>query len=113
MGLIRKTLAVSTVGLVRGSSKKQRVAKSQLKELRKQTGMMSDAVEEQNWQARGEAALARSRELQQAAKQRQALPATPVAAPAAGWYPAPDPREQHLLRWWDGEMWLDRTAPRV
>jgi hypothetical protein len=33
--------------------------------------------------------------------------------PAPGWYPAPDPQEQHLLRWWDGQMWLDRTASRV
>lgn len=113
MGLIRKTLSVSTVGLVRGSSKKQRVAKAQLKELRKQTGMMADAVEEQERQARGDAALARSRELQQAARQARALPAAPVAAPAAGWYPSPDPQEAHLLRWWDGEMWLDKTAPRA
>jgi citrate lyase beta subunit len=33
MGLIRKTLAVGTVGVVSGSSKKQRVAKAQLREL--------------------------------------------------------------------------------
>jgi hypothetical protein len=88
------------------------VAKAQLRELQKQTDMMSRAVD-QNRQARGDAALAHSRELQQTAKQRQALAAAPVAAPAPGWYPAPDPREPHLLRWWDGEMWLDRTAPRA
>lgn len=34
MGLIRKTLAVGTIGCVSGSSKKQRVAKAQLNELR-------------------------------------------------------------------------------
>jgi hypothetical protein len=37
MGLIRKTMMVGTMGVVRGSSKKQRVAKAQLKELRTQT----------------------------------------------------------------------------
>lgn len=42
MGLIRKTLAVSTLGLVRGSSKKQRVAKAQLNELREQTRLMQE-----------------------------------------------------------------------
>jgi hypothetical protein len=42
VGLIRKTLAVSTLGLVRGSSKKQRVAKAQLNELRTQTRLMQD-----------------------------------------------------------------------
>lgn len=34
MGLIRKTLAVGTIGVVNGSSKKQRNAKAQLVELR-------------------------------------------------------------------------------
>ncbi|WP_329063068.1 DUF2510 domain-containing protein [Amycolatopsis sp. NBC_01480] len=37
MGIIRKSLMIGTAGVVRGSSKKQRVAKAQLKELRKQT----------------------------------------------------------------------------
>lgn len=37
MGIIRKSLAVTTLGVVRPSSKKQRVAKKSLKELRKQT----------------------------------------------------------------------------
>lgn len=45
MGLIRKTLAVSTLGLVRGSSKKQRVAKAQLNELRAQTQVMQQQAE--------------------------------------------------------------------
>ncbi|WP_405490523.1 hypothetical protein [Nocardia sp. NBC_00511] len=39
MGLIRKTLMIATGGAVRGSSKKQRVARAQLNELRKQTSI--------------------------------------------------------------------------
>lgn len=42
MGLIRKSLAVGTVGVVRGSSKKQRVAKAQLHELREQTRLIRE-----------------------------------------------------------------------
>lgn len=34
MGLIRKSLAVGTIGVVNGSSKKQRVARAQINELR-------------------------------------------------------------------------------
>lgn len=45
MGLIRKTLAVGTLGLVRGSSKKQRVAKAQLNELRAQTQLMQEQAD--------------------------------------------------------------------
>lgn len=40
MGLIRKSLAVSTLGLVRGSSKKQRVAKKTLKSSLRQEEIM-------------------------------------------------------------------------
>jgi hypothetical protein len=46
VGLIRKTMAVSTLGLVRGSSKKQRVAKASLKELRKQTELMRQEAQQ-------------------------------------------------------------------
>jgi hypothetical protein len=44
MGLIRKTLAVSTVGVIRPNSKKQRMNKKQLKEMRKQTLIMQMAM---------------------------------------------------------------------
>jgi len=37
MGLIRKSLMLGTAGVVKGSSKKQRNSKSQLKEQREQT----------------------------------------------------------------------------
>lgn len=46
MGLIRKTLAVGTLGAVRPSSKKQRVARATLKELRTQTRLMRDQAGE-------------------------------------------------------------------
>jgi hypothetical protein len=62
-------LAVGTIGLVRGSSKKQRIAKAQLEEMRKQTELMRQAVGDTDVERRGQAALARSRELQRLARE--------------------------------------------
>lgn len=45
MGLIRKSLAVGSIGLVRGSSKKQRVAKASLQELQAQTELAQRQLE--------------------------------------------------------------------
>lgn len=45
MGLIRGTLMLGTGGLVHGSSKKQRVAKSQLRELRAQTKLLEQIAD--------------------------------------------------------------------
>lgn len=86
MGLIRKTLMVGTVGVVRGSSKKQRVAKAQLRQLKEQTRIAQ------------EEALAR----------QTAIPVAPVSAPAAGWYP--DQTTPHLLRYFDGQRWTQQVA---
>jgi uncharacterized protein DUF2510 len=90
MGLIRKTLMVGTAGVVRGSSKKQRVAKAQLKQQKEQT------------------AIARQ---QLAMGQHQALAATTSpapGAPAAGWFP--DQAVPGQLRYFDGQQWTDQTA---
>lgn len=45
MGLIRGTLMLGTGGLVHGSSKKQRVAKSQLRELQAQTKLLEQIAD--------------------------------------------------------------------
>lgn len=110
MGLIRKSLALGTVGVVRPNSKKQRVAKAQLKELKKQTKAIESAVGDSAAEARGQAALARSRQLQAEAKATTAAGDPIVELPVEGWYPDPD--RDHLLRWWDGSDWTERTAPR-
>ncbi len=86
MGLIRKTLMVGTMGAVRGSSKKQRVAKAQLKELRVQTKLQQSQLQQQ----------------------RAARPAPP-AVPPPGWYPSPT--QPGSAQWWDGAQWTPAFAP--
>lgn len=44
MGLIRKTLAVGTLGAVKGSSKKQRTAKAILQEAQRQTAILDGSA---------------------------------------------------------------------
>ena len=83
MGLIRKTLMIGTAGVVRGSSKKQRVAKASLRQLREQTRLQEQALK------------------QQQAATRQ--PAAPATAPAPGWYPSPT--QPGRMQWWDGAQW--------
>lgn len=128
MGLIRKSLAVTTVGLVRPNSKKQRVAKAQLKELKQQTRIMAE--QERQAQLDREASFAakhgpsltgthqqRMTELDRIragaiASAANSVPANPasITLPPEGWYTHPD--REDLLRWWDGADWTDRTAPR-
>jgi hypothetical protein len=97
MGLIRKTLMISTAGLVRGSSKKQRVAKAHLRQTKAQVR-----------QTKEQTAIMRQ---QLAMEQQQALAATTApqpGAPAAGWYP--DQNVPGQLRYFDGQRWTDQTA---
>jgi hypothetical protein len=75
MGIIRKTLMVSTAGIVRGSSKKQRVAKAGLRQQKLQTSLLKDV----------------------AAKH-------PTHALTAGWHPSPF-GETGVLRFYDGRGW--------
>lgn len=108
MGIIRKSLMLGTGGVVRGSSKKQRVAKAQLTELRKQTKIAETeagvpptpgSVE---WM---KADAARRKAARAASK------SAPVAAPAqtpAGWYPSPD--QSGRLQYWDGSQWTPSFA---
>ena len=73
MGLIRGTLMLGTGGLVSGSSKKQRVAKSQLRELRAQTKLLEQIADPGK--------LERERAARQAAKEaRQARTAAILEA---------------------------------
>lgn len=97
MGMTRKFLSMSTVGLVDFRSDKERAAayghgvlrqqKAQTKLLRNQAGQQPQVVYVQG----------------------------PAAAPAPvgpppGWYP--DQQDQQLVRWFDGSAWTAFTQPR-
>lgn len=69
MGLIRWVLNASTIGAVNKDSKKQRVAKAQLAELRKLQGLPDPVEERQAARAREREAL---RERARAERERKA-----------------------------------------
>jgi multidrug efflux pump subunit AcrA (membrane-fusion protein) len=79
MGLIRKSLMLSTAGVVSGSSKKQRLAKASLQELKKQTKLLAQIADPQaaaRERAEQGAALARQQariKASQEAKQQRAI----------------------------------------
>ncbi len=80
---------LGTGGLVRGSSKKQRVAKKSLRELQTQTRLQQQALKQQ--------AIA------------SAAPAPAPAGPPAGWYPSPT--NDGVTQWWDGARWTEHVRP--
>jgi hypothetical protein len=49
MGLIRKSLMLSTAGIVSGSSKKQRVAKASLRELKRHTALLAQIADPEGY----------------------------------------------------------------
>jgi hypothetical protein len=98
MGLIRKTLSASTLGLVDFRSDKERIARS---------GRRTDkGIQQQN------KLIAEQNKLIAAVPQQPApAPArqAPPAALPAGWYA--DVQQPHLVRWWDGTAWTPHTQP--
>jgi hypothetical protein len=101
MGITRKILSASTIGLIDWRSDKERVARSARrtdKGIRKQNKLIERQIQ-----------------LEQAAQAQAAhAPApSPVAPqlPPAGWMP--DPHQPSMLRWWDGQRWTEHTQQRV
>lgn len=76
MGLIRGTLMLGTGGLVSGSSKKQRVAKAQLRELRTQTQLLEQIADPGKLERERAAKEAKQVAWQAAKEARQAERAT-------------------------------------
>ncbi|MFI9454447.1 DUF2510 domain-containing protein [Amycolatopsis sp. NPDC052450] len=105
---------ISTGGLVRGSSKKQRSAKAQLKELREQTELAraqaaAAGVEQAKPLSFGDQMRANWGLSPKQQVEPAQLPEAP-AAPAPGWYPSPNQAGQ--MQWWDGAQWTPSYAPK-
>lgn len=102
VGFTRKLMSVSSMGLVDFRSDKERTAaytQAAKREAKKQTQLMRQQTEA-------------ARATQQAAERASAAipPATPAPQlPPAGWYP--DPKDQSVVRWFDGTQWTDFTQP--
>jgi hypothetical protein len=96
MGLIRKSLSISTLGLVDFRSDRERTARYS-----KQTRNAARANVVQNMKL-----IAQQNEmLRQGYQGAAAQPTTP----APGWYP--DQQYQGYVRWWDGARWTDSVQP--
>jgi Flp pilus assembly protein TadB len=73
MGLIRKSLMIGTLGGVSGSSKKQRVAKASLQELKQQTALLAQIADpEASARQRAEAQATLERQQARTAERRAA-----------------------------------------
>lgn len=118
MGIIRKTMSASTVGLIDFRSDKERVARSArltrkaVKEQTRQQAAYSNAqLEAQQHQI---VIAAQQAALQQAALQQAALayvtpPQQPSpSGPPAGWYPT---AQGDRMQWWDGYYWSEHYQP--
>jgi len=119
MGLIRKSLAIGTVGVVKPNSKKQRNQKELIKQAKLSNNIAAAQLATQI-QAQAEAqqaliqAQAQTAYLQAMVAQQGAVsPAPPPAIPShqAGWYP--DPFGGQDLRWHDGYTWTDHVRAQL
>jgi hypothetical protein len=113
VGILRKTMSLSTVGLVSYRSKDERstkYAKQTRNAARAQVVQNAMSLEHQRQMInQNDHANVREGVRDMRADKPQA-PAS-VAAPPAGFYSDPS-GDATLLRWFDGAQWTDMTKPR-
>lgn len=104
VGLMRKMMSISTLGLIDYRSDKERIAKY-TRQTRNATraGIVQQAKMLNN-QAK-QLAQAHVHHVESAVQQH--FHQQPVQGPPAGWYPDP----QGTIRWWDSYRWTERTQP--
>lgn len=100
MGIIRKTMSVSTAGLIDFRSDKERTAaygKGVRKEAKKQTKLMQQQLAAQQATAQAPAPAPVS------------APSLTPQLPPAGWYQ--DANNPAVNRWFDGTQWTEHVQP--
>jgi hypothetical protein len=103
MGIIRKTMSISTLGVVDLRSDKERIARS-TRHTAKALKDQNKLIRAQNSQANLSAAMQAQGANQPSQFNRQVV-APMVASPPAGWFE--DPGRADGLRWWDGSQWTE------
>lgn len=107
MGVIRKTMSISTVGIIDFRSDKERIARSTRKTskaAKEQTKLLQaqlDIQQHQMLQAQSASAI------QHNATIIPSMQPVPVSMPP-GWYEI-----NGISRWWNGNEWLDHTARQI
>lgn len=112
LGILRKTMAVGTGGMISYRNKEERAtkyAKQTRNAARAQVAQNAMMLEHQR-QMINQADHANVREEVRDMRAVGQQP-TPAAAPPAGFYTDPS-GDQSLLRWFDGNQWTDMTKPR-
>ena len=113
VGILRKTMSLSTMGMVSYRDKQERAskyAKQTRNAARAQVAQNAMMLEHQRQMInQGDHANVRE-EVRDMRAQKQVAPA-PAAPPPAGFYNDPS-GDASLLRWFDGQQWTDMTKPR-
>lgn len=99
MGLIRKTMSVTTLGFIDFQSDKERVARSA--RLTKQATRRGNRLIGKQTRAQ------RRQHREMMAVQSMQVPMMPTQ-PAPGWYADAQPG---YMRWWDGMRWTAHVQP--
>ena len=112
MGIFRKTMSVSTVGLVSYRNKDERatkIAKQTRNAARAQVAQQGVDLQIQREQAAQLAHLNAQTQARRWEAETQAIaPPPPVqAGPPPGWYKDPEGPSQ---RWWDGVRWTEHRT---
>jgi hypothetical protein len=111
VGLIRKGMSLSTMGLVSYRDKEERAAKyakQTRNAARAQVAQQAMMLEHQRQQI-NQMDHANVRE---EVRDQRAFYGTPAPqSPPAGWYA--DPQDGRQTRWFDGHNWTEFTQPRV
>lgn len=115
MGLIRKTMSMTTLGAVDFRSDKERTAaytKAAKKQAKKQTKIMEQQLAAQQAAANPQQSGWGSRLIAAAEAKKAELDAakTPASETPAGWYP--DQTTPGQVRYFDGTTWTNQTRPQ-